>query len=366
MEAPPLHMPARYRLYDLAFRVLSKTGIDRAFNSIDGARGIIFTLHHVRPNSRHDFDPNRALIIKPQFLDVLIKHVKSKGFEFISLDEAIQNESSCRQKPFAVLTFDDGYCDFDTFARPILEHHAVPATLFITAGFADRIVTPWWSALEEVIRHESSVSLASLGRPIGFPTDTSARKSLAFTKIKKIFLGLNQQAIATVVSDLCFNCGIPEKTLIDKICLTWDQIRTLSNHPLFTIGAHTISHPYFANEDAHQVLSEIARSREIIENHIDKSVRHFAYPSAGKSAIGSREFSMTKVLGFTSALTTRPGLIYTRTLLCPTALPRVSLNGYFQNLQVIDTLLSGIPFLLQNRGMKAKSPKIGFGKYRLT
>jgi len=355
MEAPLPHIPARYRVYDLAFRVLSKTGISRAYNSVGGAHGIIFTLHHVRPNSHHAFDPNRALTVTPQFLNDFIEHVKSRGFEFLSLDEAIQHDPRHRRKPFAVLTFDDGYCDFDIFALPLLEHHSVPATLFITTGFADRVVTPWWSALEEVIRHEKSLCLSSRGQPIGFATDTPARKLMAFEKIKSQFLGMSQQAIAKAMSELTFTCGIAETGITERLCLNWDKIRALSNNPLVTIGAHTISHPFLANEDTHQVIIEIARSREIIENKIDKPVRHFAYPSGCKSAADHREFSIAKALGFTSALTTRPGLIYPNMLLNPTALPRVSLNGHFQHVHVIDSLLSGLPFVLQNRGKNTKA-----------
>jgi peptidoglycan/xylan/chitin deacetylase (PgdA/CDA1 family) len=248
-------------------------------------------------------------------------------------------------KPFVVLTFDDGYCDFETFALPILERHSVPATLFITTGFADRTVTPWWSALEEVIRSEQSLCLALIPQPIGFATDTPTRKLLAFKKIKKILLQMDQRMRAEAIFNLTFNCGISENLLIEKTCLNWHRIRTLSKNSLLTIGAHTISHPLLAQEDAYHVLTEIARSRDIIENNIEKPVQHFAYPSGCTSAVGQREFSMTKAMGFITGLTTRPGLIYERTLLSPHNLPRVSLNGHFQNLDVVDILLSGIPFL---------------------
>lgn len=352
MDASLTPLPAHYRLYDLAFRALNKTRIARALEGIGGARGIIFALHHVRPLGTSAFGPNQALAITPDFLDAMITHVRSRGFTFLSLDDALQQFGSDNAKPFAVLTFDDGYRDFETDALPIVERHQVPADLFITTGFADRSVTPWWLALEAVIRSSPSVCLPTLSPPLALATDTTARKYLAFETIKKIFLTMSGDEMARHLSILTFDHDIVDHDLIEATCLDWNAIRDLSRHPLLTIGAHSVSHPFLAHETAGRVVLELARSRGEIEYQIDQPVRHFAYPSGSKSAAGPREFSIAKTLGFASALTTRPGLVYDAHEHWATVLPRVSLNGHFQSLDCVDTLLSGVPFLLKNRGAR--------------
>jgi peptidoglycan/xylan/chitin deacetylase (PgdA/CDA1 family) len=58
---------------------------------------------------------------------------------------------------------------------------------------------------------------------------------------------------------------------------------------------------------------------------------------------------LAQCLGFKTAVTTRPGVLYPEHREYLTALPRVSLNGQFQALRFIDVFLSGAPFALWNR-----------------
>src|SRR5262245_49985278 len=56
----------------------------------------------------------------------------------------------------AAITFDDGYANNATAAKPILEAYEMPATLFYMTAAAD---TPgfWWDRLERIITTASSL-----------------------------------------------------------------------------------------------------------------------------------------------------------------------------------------------------------------
>ena len=74
----------------------------------------------------------------------------------------------------------------------------------------------------------------------------------------------------------------------------------------------------------------------------------FAYPYGDAFSCGPRDFALIADSGFTVAVTTRKGLLAPRHAAALTALPRLSLNGSYQKLRHVETLLSGVPFSLWN------------------
>jgi len=71
------------------------------------------------------------------------------------------------------------------------------------------------------------------------------------------------------------------------------------------------------------------------------SPTHLAYPVGDRSAAGPREFRIAEELGFKTAVTTRPGVVFRRHAEHLTALPRISLNGNFQSPRYAKVLISG-------------------------
>ena len=98
---------------------------------------------------------------------------------------------------------------------------------------------------------------------------------------------------------------------------------------------------------------ELAESRRIIEAHIGKAAPHLAYPVGDRSSAGPREFQIAQELGFASAVTTRPGMIFPQHKDQLMALPRLSINGNWQSLDAVEILLSGAPFALWNLAKRA-------------
>src|SRR5436309_3311860 len=94
-----------------------------------------------------DADDPWALAVSPdhfaQQLDALRRHR-----QVISLKELVSRLSE-RDLPIdsAVITFDDGYADNLHVAKPLLEQHKLPATVFVTAGAVGREAEFWWDEL---------------------------------------------------------------------------------------------------------------------------------------------------------------------------------------------------------------------------
>lgn len=149
----------------------------------------------------------------------------------IALDEAGESDDAddagdTNQGPSVVITFDDAYRSFRTHAFPVLSDLALPVTLYVPTGFVSR---------------EAPGPLAG------------AR---------------------------------------DLPALDWSELAELAASGLVTVGSHTHTHPdldTLARADAGAARAELAHSKELLEERLDRPVEHFAYPRARASAAAERE-----------------------------------------------------------------------------
>lgn len=59
--------------------------------------------------------------------------------------------------------------------------------------------------------------------------------------------------------------------------LDWDQIREMSDYGI-TFGGHTLQHVNLPDISIEQATQEICQSKQILESHLDRAVKFFAYP----------------------------------------------------------------------------------------
>ena len=349
-------MNLRHHAFSAVFKVIAALGADRWGRGLAQGRGVILTLHHVRPPTAGGFRPNSLLEITPDFLDRTLSLIRAEGYDLVSLDEALARLSAPRPGRFFVaLTFDDGYRDNVEHAWPVLAKHGAPWTLFITPGFADRTARLWWLELEEALRALPALALSLPDGPFTARTASDSQKQRAFDRL---YWRLRQQPEATLlsaISDLTAQAGIDPVALVERECLPWETLRALAGAPAVTIGAHTLTHPMLAKHDETFARAEISDSGARLEAELGIPIRHFAYPVGDPTSAGPREFALAKAAGFASAVTTRPGHLFTEHADHIHALPRVSLNGLHQSEAGVKALLSGLPFWLWNRGRRVNA-----------
>jgi peptidoglycan/xylan/chitin deacetylase (PgdA/CDA1 family) len=140
--------------------------------------------------------------------------------------------------------------------------------------------------------------------------------------------------------------GIDMGALTRELAMNWDEVRTLAAHPLASIEAHTADHFAQAGLTAWDARSDIERGLARMEAELGYRPRHFSYPYGDPGSAGERDFALASALGFRSATTTRKGLIRPAHAHRLTSLPRLSLNGDFQDRRMLEALLSGLPFTL--------------------
>jgi peptidoglycan/xylan/chitin deacetylase (PgdA/CDA1 family) len=96
------------------------------------------------------------------------------------------------------------------------------------------------------------------------------------------------------------------------------------------------------------VRSEMDLSRTVIEAALGMRPAHLSYPYGDPGSAGPREFAIAAELGFKTAVTTRPGVLFRGHGKHMTALPRISLNGEYQQLRYVRVLLSGAATAMWN------------------
>ena len=319
--------------------------------------GAILTLHHVRPPRRDAFQPNRLLEVTPAFLEAVIVRLRRAGIDLVSLDEMHRRLTAPeRSRRFACLTFDDGYRDNLEYAYPILKNHGAPFALYIPTSFPDRLGELWWLALEAVIARNDRIGLVVDGEDRNFDCRTTGEKREVYEAIYWWARRLpGEEDLRNVVRDLATRYQVDIAGFCRELCMDWNEIEELSRDPLVTVGAHTVNHVRLTKVPEKAARAEMRQSAAVIESALGRRPEHLSYPVGDPTSAGPREFAIARELGFKTAVTTRPGVLFPEHREHLTALPRISLNGEYQQLRYVRVLLSGSATAMWNGFRKAEA-----------
>lgn len=342
----------RHGLFAGVFAALKAVRADVWLRPVAQGAGVILMFHHVRPWTERAFAPNHILEITPAFLDETLTRLRAMKFDLVALDDVPGRLAERSPRPFAALTFDDGYRDNVEHAWPVLRRHDAPWTMFVTADYAAGRGRLWWLELEEAIARLDHVTLDLDGERREWPSATPADKAQAFEAIYWRLRAGPEERLLAAIAGLAATAGVDGQALVAKLCLRWDEIAALAREPGVMIGAHTMSHPMLKKHDEAIARKEIAFSKTLVEERIGRPVRHFAYPVGDPTSAGPRDFSLAAQAGFDTAVTTRRGHVFSAHAGHLHALPRVSINGAFQTDAALRALLSGAPFLAWNKGRR--------------
>jgi peptidoglycan/xylan/chitin deacetylase (PgdA/CDA1 family) len=158
-----------------------------------------------------------------------------------------------------------------------------------------------------------------------------------------------EDELRDVVRDLCARYGVNMKSFCEDLCMTWDEIADLARDPLVTIGAHTVNHVILKKTSDRVARSELEMGRAVIEAAIGVRPEHLAYPVGDRTSAGEREYGLAQELGFKTATTTNPGVLFPEHAEQLMALPRISLNGEYQQMRYVRVLMSGAATAMWNK-----------------
>jgi len=332
-------------LMQLGLSVLHYSGLATLLAPLARGKGVIFTLHSVRPEPPEPFEPNRILKVTPVFLETAIETVRRAGYDIVSLDEAaLRLRSPDASRPFACFTLDDGYRDNREHAYPVFKRHGVPFAIYVPTAYADGEGDLWWLALEAAIRKADVVHATLGGVERTFEANSPEAKDHAFAEIYWFLRSRPETELRATVAEIARDSACDASTLCRELIMGWDEIRALAADPLITIGAHTRRHFAVAKLPEDEARAEIADSVARIERELGRPCRHFSFPYGDAGSAGPRDFAIAASLGLATAVTTHKDVASAKYPM--TGLPRVSLNGDFQKPHYVAVMLTGVPFLI--------------------
>ena len=201
-----------------------------------------------------------------------------------------------------MITFDDGYRDNYEVALPILREVGLPAAFFIAAGYIDRPRLTWWDRVAYVVKSTTrDVLELDYPEPLTIDLrqpdrDRATRQILQPYKRtpeidqERFFDRLEEQAGVEVESE----------ALGRDLFMTWDQVRGLRGGGM-ALGSHTYDHPVLSRMPEAIQLSELTRSKQVLEAQTDGPIHTVAYPVGGPDAFIDSTKRLVRAAGYRAA-----------------------------------------------------------------
>ena len=226
-----------------------------------------FNYHRVGNRETSPYDPN-VFSCDAENFERQIKLIQ-ENFEIVGLND-LQNillDSPHLKKPYAIITFDDGYLDNYDVAYPILKSFDVKAVFFVPINYISQRLVPWWDEIAWMVRNTTLTT---------FKVDDDKELKLAendvIGNIKRVLLAFKEIDYRSIEASLAYmrkasNCYMrPDDE--PQLFMSWEQVREMSDNGM-DIGSHTFSHRILAHIGDEQ-NTEILSSKAYLEEKLAK------------------------------------------------------------------------------------------------
>jgi peptidoglycan/xylan/chitin deacetylase (PgdA/CDA1 family) len=264
--------------------------------------------------------------VTPDHFDQQLK-ILQESFQVLSLAQvscALERQQLPRRA--VALTFDDGYADNLFSAKPLLDQHNVPATVFLSTGALGARREFWWDELERIFLHPgelpAELHLRSttgsrrwlLGAEALYTRETwdchrswrawsppQTTRQRVYYEVWDWLRPLSPSLREELLEQLAAWARKPREARPSHRSLTLPEASRLATGGLVSLGAHTVSHSALSTQPRQVQEQEIRQSKATIETQLGLKAHHFAYPYGDYSP---QAVAVVRESGFTAAFTT--------------------------------------------------------------
>jgi len=265
--------------------------------------GPVILLYHSISSDRPD---PFGIRVRPrhfaEHMAIIARHCRPMRLD--RLHEALQaNDVPPRS---VIITFDDGFADNLLHARPVLDRHRIPATVFVASGYLDQTREFWWDELERIVYQPTGARIpcsASAGA-IKLLYDPNAPKRSTYFELYERLQPLDHELRRRILDQLLEWNGLTAQGRKSHRSLTADEVVRLRSEGRFEIGAHTMTHPLLAAQPLDSQYEELRASKAWVENLLGEPVASFSYPYGGSGHYGPETVRAVADSGFARACST--------------------------------------------------------------
>ena len=265
------------------------------------------------------------LAVHPNHFQAQLEYLK-KNFDVVPMSALADGITRRRMKKSIAITFDDGFKDNYTNAAPLLDWLEIPATFYVATTAVQNRSLYWWDALQQLIfrtevlpRHfemminEACVhftfrsdhvlnkrltnQICAWNYSLPVPNERVAFYMLLWYNIKP--LSWSQQN--TILNDIREWTGQKDMSFRECETMSIREMQELSQHPLFSIGAHSVHHAMLSQQNPEDQAFEVKESKRQLETWLGKPIKGFAYPYGNYNAVTQQ---ILRDSGFSYAVST--------------------------------------------------------------
>jgi peptidoglycan/xylan/chitin deacetylase (PgdA/CDA1 family) len=243
-------------------------------------RLMILCYHGVSLNDEHEWNP--GLYVSPAHLEHRLALLRRNRCTVLPLGEAVERlYAGDLPERAVVLTFDDGYYDFQQRAWPLLRSYDMPATVYLTTGRVDYnkpivqlVAYAMWKTRERVLDGDGIDGLS--GR---YAIESPAERQRVIADLLRMMPGMD------IADKDRISRGVLERLRVDYGTLEASRMLALLQpaevRALAAAGVdfqlHT--HLHRTPADAGEFVRDVLFNQERIRAMTGKTAVHLCYPS---------------------------------------------------------------------------------------
>lgn len=293
---------------------LSSIGIvSRIIKNKGSGAFLILMYHRILPREDAKDIVQAGMFVEPSTFNNHILFLKM-NFKIVSLEAICFSKERAEpgyKQPTCVLTFDDGWSDFYSYAFPILQEHEVPATVFLPTDYIGSADVFWMDQIAFLIREKMGANGFSKNINNSYNQIVKQIENMKgpaesmLERVINLLKGYHEDSIREVIKELHNRWNI-DVGVKKREFLSWDEVREMAESNLVSYGSHTASHRILTALGEDEIFDELVRSRErlIAERVVDQSFIPLSYPNGN---FNENIAQTVKETGYSLAVTTVKG-----------------------------------------------------------